>query len=114
MSAFQTWACLLLWGVSDGPGDPALLPDLPVAVDDPLGAGELAQAAGAPGVELVGADADLGAEAELAAVVESGARVDDHGRAIHLGHEPAGRGEVAGQDGVGVLRAVQGDVSDRG
>src|SRR5690348_9098736 len=45
-------------------------PDLAVAVDDPLGAGQLAEAAGAAGVELVGADADLGAQAELAAVVE--------------------------------------------
>src|SRR5205823_1251211 len=49
------------------------LADLAVAVDDPLGAGQLAEAAGASGVELVGADADLGAEAKLAAVVEPGA-----------------------------------------
>ena len=64
-------------------------------------------------MELVGADADLGAEAELAAVVEAGAGVDQHGRAVHLGDEPAGGGEVAGDDRLGVPRAVPVDVSDR-
>ena len=88
--------------------------DLAVAVDDPLGAGQLAEPAGASGVVLVGADADLGAEAELAAVVEPGAGVDDHGRGVDLGDEPAGGGEVAGQDRLGVARAVAADVGDRG
>ncbi len=37
-----------------------------------LGRGELAQAHGAPGVQLLGADADLGAEAELLTVDEAG------------------------------------------
>src|SRR5437588_9361475 len=86
--------------------------DLAVAVDDPLGGGQLAEAAGAAGVELVGADADLGAEAELAAVVEPGAGVDHDGRAVDLGHEPTRRGEVAGQDRLGMPRAVPGDVGD--
>ena len=67
---------------------------------------ELAEAAGAAGVELVGADADLGAEAELAAVVEAGAGVDHHGRAVDLGHELARRGQVGGDDRLGVARAV--------
>ena len=74
--------------------------------------GQLAEAAGAAGVELVGADADLGAQAELAAVVETGAGVDHHGRAVDLGDEPLGRGEVGGDDRLGVARAVPGDMSD--
>src|SRR5271157_1708674 len=78
------------------------LPDLSVAEDDPLGAGQLAQATRAAGVVLVGADADLGTQAELAAVVEPGAGVDDHGRAVNPGHEAAGRGEITGHYGLGV------------
>src|SRR3954454_13148226 len=93
---------------------PPLLPDLAVAVDDPLGARQLAEAAGAAGVVLVGADADLGAQAELATVVEPSAGVDDHGRAVALGDDPPRRGQVAGQDRVGVARAVPRDVRHRG
>src|SRR5262249_17563924 len=93
-------------------GGDYLFTNLSVAVDDPLGAGQLAEAGGASGVELVGADADLGAEAELAAVVEPGAGVDHHGRAVPLGHEPPRGGQVAGHDRVGVARAVPGDVPD--
>ena len=88
-------------------------PHVPLADDDPLGAGQLAQAAGAAGVDLVGADADLGAEAELAAVVEAGAGVDHHGRAVDLGDESLGGREIAGDDRLGVARAVPGDVVDR-
>ncbi len=64
-------------------------------------------------MDLVGADADLGAQAELAAVVEAGAGVDHDGRAVDLGDEPLGGREVAGDDGLGVARAVTGDVVDR-
>src|SRR3546814_4635526 len=45
---------------------------LAFAVDDELERGELAQAHGAAGVELLGRYADLGAEAELLAVDEAG------------------------------------------
>ena len=38
-----------------------LLPDVPLASDDPLRAAKLTQAAGTAGMELVGADADLSA-----------------------------------------------------
>src|SRR5438046_1958023 len=86
---------------------------LSVAVNDPLGAGQLAQSAGTAGVILVGADANLGAEAKLAAVVEPGAGVDNHGRAIDLSDESAGGGEVACENGLGVARAMARDVGNR-
>ena len=88
------------------------LPDLPIAVDDPLGGGQLSEAAGASGVVFVGADADLGTETELAAIVEAGAGVDDHGRGVDLGDEPAGVGEALGHDHLGMTRSVAGNMSN--
>ena len=85
----------------------------PVALDDVLGGGQLAQAHRAAGVELLGADADLGAEAELLAVDEAGRGVDEHRGGVDLAGEAVGRREVAGDDGLGVTRAVAGDVVDR-
>ena len=68
---------------------------LAVAVDDELEGGELPQAHGAPGVELLGGDADLGAEAELLAVDEPGGGVHEHGGGVDLvgrsGRRPGGR-----------------------
>jgi uncharacterized membrane protein len=52
--------------------------DVAVADDDVLGRGHLRQAHRAAGVQLLGADPDLGAEAELATVGEPGRRVDEH------------------------------------
>src|SRR2546421_1270147 len=52
--------------------------DLAVAGDDPFVGGEVGGAHGAAGVELVGADADLGAETVFPAVGETGGGVDDH------------------------------------
>jgi hypothetical protein len=46
--------------------------DVAVAAHDVLGGGELAEAHGAAGVQLLGADADLRPEAELLAVDEAG------------------------------------------
>ena len=63
-------------------------------------------------MEFVGADADFRPHAELAAVVEPGAGVDHHGRAIDAVGELLGRRQVAGDDGVGVVRAVPIDVVD--
>ena len=71
------------------------------------------QAAGAAGVELVGADADLGAQAELAAVVEAGAGVDHHGGAVDLVDELLSGREIGGHDRIGVAGAVARDVGDR-
>ena len=51
-------------------------------------------------MELLRGDADLGAEPEFAAVHEAGRGVDDHGGGVHLGREPAGGGDVAGDDGL--------------
>src|SRR5215204_6211158 len=79
-----------------------LVANLAVAPYDVLVGGELAQRHGAPGVQLLGADADLGAEAELGAVGEAGRRVDDHGPAVDRVGEPGGRGEITGEDGLGV------------
>ncbi len=77
--------------VSRGTSDVrTLFADLTVPLDDPLGRGQLAEAAGASGVKLVGADPDLGSQPELSTVVEPGARVDDHGGAIDLVDEPSG------------------------
>ena len=61
--------------------------DVAVADDDVLGRGHLGQAHRAAGVQLLGADPDLGAEAELAAVGEPGRGVDQHRGRVDLGHE---------------------------
>src|SRR5258707_8750991 len=63
-------------------------------------------------VQLVGRDADFGAQAVLVAVGEAGGSVDDHRARIHFAQETLGARLVAGDDGVGVLRAVLGDVGD--
>src|SRR5690349_21054327 len=55
-----------------------LPPDLPVAMDDVLGGGQLAQPDGAAGVELLRGVADLGTHPELEAVREAGRGVDVH------------------------------------
>lgn len=52
--------------------------DVTVADDDVLGRGHLRQTHRAAGVQLLGADADLGAEAELSAVGEPRRGVDQH------------------------------------
>lgn len=56
------------------------LANVAVADDDVLGGGHLGQAHRAAGVELLGADPDLGSEAELSAVGEPRGGVDQHGR----------------------------------
>ncbi len=82
------------------------------AADDVLGGGELPQPHGAAGVELLGADADLGAEAELLAVDEPGRGVDQDGGGVDLAGEAVGGGQVGGDDGLAVTGAVPGDVVD--
>ncbi len=57
-----------------------MLADLAGAIDEVFITAKFCQAHGAAGVELVGADADLGSEPKLAAVIEAGAGiVHDHG-----------------------------------
>ena len=71
-----------------------LRPQMPVAADDVLVGGQVGGAHGAAGVELVGADADLGAQAVLAAVGEAGRGVDHHAGGIDGGDEAVGRGHA--------------------
>src|SRR4051812_12782940 len=56
--------------------------DLPVPEDDELGRGERLQAHGAPGVQLLGGDPDLGAEAEPLAVDPPGGGVHQDGGGV--------------------------------
>src|ERR1700689_2216234 len=67
---------------------------------------ELFGADGAPGMQLVGGDADLGAETELAAVGKLRRGVDHHNGGIDAGGEGVLNGPVLGHDGVGVAGAV--------
>ena len=84
--------------------------DLP-CLDDVLDTGQLAKAHRAPGVQLLGRDADLGPEAELTAIDEAGRRVDQHGGGIDLADKASRCLEVAGDDRLGVSRAEPGDVA---
>ncbi len=63
-------------------------------------------------MEFVGGDADLGAEAVFATVGEAGGGVDEDAGGVDFGGEFFGGGEVGGDDGVGVLAGVFGDVGD--
>jgi len=63
-------------------------------------------------VHPAGGNADLGAHAELAAVGELGRGVVEHDGAVDLGEEPVGGGLVAGDNSVGVVRAVTRDMGD--
>ena len=64
------------------------------------------QADRAAGVQLAGADANLGTEAVAEAVGEAGGTVVEDVGGVDLGEEARGGGGVAGDDGVGVVRAV--------
>ena len=69
----------MAWGLWRLASEPVSA-DVAVADDDVLGGRHLGQAHGAAGVQLLGADPDLGAEAELSAVGEPRGGVDQHGR----------------------------------
>ena len=84
--------------------------DRPVALHQIFEAGQLLGPHRAARVHLAGGDADLGAHAELAAVGELGRGVDQDDGAVDPGGEPLGRLGVGGDDGLGVARAVAGDV----
>src|SRR3954447_26618165 len=88
--------------------------DLAVALDDVLHGRQLAQPHRAAGVQLLGADADLGPEAELLAVHEASGRVHEHGGGVDLAGEALGGAQVPGQDGFAVASAGTGDVGDGG
>jgi len=86
--------------------------DLAVAGDDVFVAGQLLQAHGAAGVELLGGDAHLTAQAELPAVGEAGGGVDVHGGAVHQAGEEVRVGAGLGDDGLAVAGGVAVDVVD--
>src|SRR5262249_3466101 len=88
-------------------------PDLSAAPYHVLIATQFLQATRPTRVVFVGADADLGAQAELIAVIEARARVDHDRRRIDRCGEAPRRVGVAGDDRVGMLRAVTGDMLDR-
>src|SRR5207248_10818858 len=81
-----------------------------VSCDDPLVGRQVGGPHWAAGVELVGADADLGAQAVLTAIGEAGAGVHHHAGAVHAFHELVGGLGRLGQDRVGVAAAVLVDV----
>lgn len=75
--AAMAWGLWRLAGLEELDGPSA---HVAVADDDVLGGGHLGQAHRTAGVQLLGADPDLGAEAELTAVGEPRGGVDQHGR----------------------------------
>src|SRR5262249_16113207 len=79
------------------------------AAQEPAGGGEAGDADGAAGGGLVGADADLGAEARAGTRGEAGGGSVEEGGVGGGG----GGGVVTGHDGLGVARAVGGDVRQR-
>ena len=64
-------------------------------------------------MQLVGGNADLRPQAELETIGEARGRIHDHRAGIHFAQEAPRPGDVFGDDGVGVLRTVDGDVLDR-
>lgn len=85
---------------------------LTVAVDQILVAAKFCQPHRAAGVQLVGADANLGTESELATVVKTGARIPEHHGRVHFMLEPGGYGGIFGNDDVRVVGAIGVDVLD--
>src|SRR5712692_3424646 len=93
-------------------GDSASLDHLTVAPQDVLVRGELPQAHGAAGMQLLGRDPDLRAEAEALAVGESGRGVHHDDGGIDVAGEAAGGVEVAGEDRLSVPGPEAVDVAD--
>src|ERR1700722_13530982 len=74
---------------------------------------QLLQPDRAAGMNSAGGDANLGAEAEFPTVAELRGRVPQRDRAVHAAEECARRRLVLGNDGVGVVTAVVGDMVQR-
>ena len=91
----------------------ALGADLSGPANDPLRRGELLQPHGPASVQPARADADLGPAAKLSPVDEPGGRVDQHGGAVHLPHEPVRAPLIQGDDPVGLAGAVRADMLQR-
>src|SRR5690606_12798144 len=110
-------ALLAPWGWQGGRSGaaaaPRLGPDLAAAVHDVLVGDQGLEAHRPAGVELLGADADLGAEPELEAVVEARGGVHEHGSGVDLAPEALGAVQGARDDRLAVARAVAVDVLER-
>src|SRR5512134_374278 len=87
--------------------------DLAVAEDDVLLGGQALEADRAARVQLVGRDADFGAQSVLVTVGEARGGVPHDRARVDLAQKPLGSRAVAGDDGIGMLRAVLRDVLDR-
>ena len=83
-----------------------------VAADLVLVDGQTLQADGTTGVDLVGADADLGSEAVAHTISEAGGGIPVNARGVDCAHELLRLCGIGGQDAVGVARGVVVDVSD--
>ncbi len=83
-----------------------------VAQHHPLHAGQAFQAHWAAGVKLVGGNADFRAQAIFEPVSEPRRGVHHDAGRIDLAQKLHGAGVIAGENGVGVLRAVAVDVGD--
>ncbi len=92
--------------------EPGGVLDLSVACDAVLVGGEFAEAHGAAGVELVGADADFRSEAVFFSVAEAGGAVVVDAGAVYTALEGFGMPGIFGDDGVAVVGAVAVDVVD--
>ncbi len=99
--------------VVEEPGEPRHWRISPCAEHDVLLRGEAFEAHRAARVQLVGGDADLRAEAVLEAVGEARRGVHHHRARIDFAQETLRVRVVLGDDGVGVRRAVLGDVLHR-
>ena len=87
--------------------------DMSVSVDDVFVGGQLLQAHGSPGVELLCGNAHFAPQSEFAPVGEPGGRIDIHRRAVHVGGKIPLRLRAAGHDGFAVAGGVRRDVGDR-
>src|SRR5712671_1720765 len=90
-----------------------LWPGLAAAANDIFENRELLDANRPARMELAGADADLGAHAELPAIGELRRSIVHHNRRIERGEESLSCARILGDDGIGVLRAIGGDVANR-
>ena len=95
-----------------GDSSSGLLPDVPVAQHNEFLAGQSFQSHRAARVDLVGGDADFRAEAILEPIGEAGGCIDHHRTGIHLAQETAGAAIILGNDRIGMLRTIGGDVLD--
>src|SRR3989337_2168302 len=84
--------------------------DVTVADHDEFLGSQSFQAYRSPRMEFVGADPHLGAESILETVGKTGRGIHHHGTGIHLGEEAPRPAEILGDDGIGMLRSIPGDM----